>query len=348
MHFHGLDALRGFAALGVAFFHLSGNRFGYSGYMLVHFFLVLSGFVLAHSYMYRETPIGKWEFTIRRFARLWPMHVAAIFIMYGGIRYPLYGTFFSEPGSVSHNTWGTLIQNLTLTHHIGLPPTGPYVWTWNLPSWSISIEFWVNILFILLITKATKSGRLFVLSTAFLALVLYKSGSTGDYNSNYFAVVNSGLVLGIASFVLGLLSYRLYIRYQHIKLGSASATILECGSIALMVLFLKAAHLGIPALEILAPYFYALMIPLFTLELGLISRSTKGLKYLGTISYSVYLNHMAIWILFSHRAISPHFSQNGKLATEICVLLVYSHFTFQYIERPSQRFLLKRLLPRNK
>jgi peptidoglycan/LPS O-acetylase OafA/YrhL len=67
---------------------------------------------------------------------------------------------------------------------------------------------------------------------------------------------------------------------------------------------------------------------------------------LGTISYSVYLNHMAIWILFSYPTIASRLSDNAQLALEIVALLIYSHFTFQYIERPSQRFLLKRLLPK--
>ncbi len=347
-HFHSLDTLRGVAALLVAFFHLSSMRFGFAGYVFVDFFLVLSGFVLAHSYLYRDVPVGKWEFAIRRFARLWPMHVVAIGVMYGAIRYPLYGSFFSEPGSNGHNTWGTLLQNLTLTHNIGLPPNGAFVWTWNLPSWSISVEFWVNILFILLVTKSTKNGVLFVLSLVCLGLVLHGSGSLGTYNENYFGVLNSGMLRGIGSFVLGIISYRLYQRFGHVSISRVHATILELLSAALVVVFLYASHWGVPRLEVLAPYFFCLMIPFFACEHGTLTRRLVGFRYLGTISYSVYLNHMAIWVLFSHKWISAHVKGDALLAIEIVVLLIVSHFTFQYVERPCQRFLLKHLLPRNK
>jgi peptidoglycan/LPS O-acetylase OafA/YrhL len=345
-HFHSLDGLRGLAALLVAIFHLSSMRYGFAGYVLVDFFLVLSGFVLAHSYLYRDTPVGKWEFAIRRFARLWPMHVVAILVMYGAIRYPLYGSFFSEPGSNGNNTWGTLLQNLTLTHNIGLPPNGLYVWTWNLPSWSISVEFWVNILFILLVTKRTKSSGLLVLAIASLGLVLHGSGSLDTYNQNYFGVLNSGMLRGIGSFVLGIISYRLYMRFHKGTVAWWKATVIESACAMLVVVFLFATHWGVPALEILAPFAFALMIPFFACELGSLTRGARRLKYLGAISYSVYLNHMAIAVLFSHKWISVHVSDNPRLLIELVVLLIFSHFTFQYIERPSQRFLLKLLLPK--
>ncbi|MDF1836982.1 MAG: acyltransferase [Planctomycetota bacterium] len=345
-HFHGLDTLRGIAALLVALYHLSGMKYGFAGYVLVDFFLVLSGFVLAHSYLYRSVAVGKWEFAIRRFARLWPMHVVALFLMYGAVYYPLYGRFFSEPGSNSHNTWNTLIQNLTLTHNIGLPPNGPYVWSWNTPSWSISVEFWVNILFILLITKRTKNLSMLVLSVVCLGVVFHGAGSLGSYNENFFAVLNSGMLRGIASFVLGIISYRLYLRYKDRAMGAGLASLLELLCAALVVFFLYTKHLGMPGLELLAPFAFTLMVPFLACEHGHLSKAAVHFKYLGTISYSVYLNHMGIWILFSHKWIADHVGDNGRLAIQMVVLLIFSHFTFQYIERPSQRFLLKRLLPK--
>ena len=345
-HFHGLDTLRGIAALLVALYHLSGMKYGFAGYVLVDFFLVLSGFVLAHSYLYRSVAVGKWEFAIRRFARLWPMHVVALFVMYGAIYYPLTGLFFSEPGTNTHNTWNTLIQNLTLTHNIGLPPNGPYVWSWNTPSWSISVEFWVNILFILLVTKRTKSLSMGVLALACLGVVWHGVGSLGTYNENFFKVLNSGMLRGIASFVLGIISYRLYVKYKDVSVGLGLASLLEALCAGLVVFFLYTTYLGMPGLELLAPFAFTLMVPFLACERGQLTRWAVHFKYLGAISYSVYLNHMGIWILFGHAWISDHVSENPRLLIQMVVLLIYSHFTFQYIERPSQRFLLKRLLPK--
>ncbi len=345
-HFHCLDTLRGIAALLVAIFHLSNNRFGFAGYVLVDFFLVLSGFVLAHSYLYRSVAVGKWEFAVRRFARLWPMHVVALFLMYGAIYYPLYGRFFSEPGSNAHNTPYTLLQHLTLTHNIGLPPTGPYVLTWNMPSWSISVEFWVNILFILLISKRTKNLAMLVLSVICLGIVYRGSGSLEASNENYYMVLNSGMLRGVASFVLGIISYRQYMRYKDRSVGIGLATGVEILCAALVVFFLYAKHWGVPEYELLAPFAFTLMVPFFACERGLISKASVPFKYLGAVSYSVYLNHMAVLILISHPSISKRMGENSLLALQVVVLLILSHFTFRHVEKPAQRFLLKRLLPK--
>ena len=45
---------------------------------LVNFFLVLSGFVIAHAYRDRLAAGGAevWAFVVRRIGRLWPLHVA--------------------------------------------------------------------------------------------------------------------------------------------------------------------------------------------------------------------------------------------------------------------------------
>ncbi|MCA9003214.1 MAG: acyltransferase, partial [Planctomycetes bacterium] len=345
-HFHCLDTLRGVAALLVAIFHLPGLQVGFAGYVWVDFFLVLSGFVLAHSYLYRESSIGKWEFAVRRFARLWPMHVVALFVTFGAISYPMNGVFFTEAGSNWHNSWTTLVQNLTLTHNIGLPPNGPHVESWNFPSWSISVEFWVNILFILFITKRTRSVGLVLLAALGLGGILLESGSLESHNENLWPGLNSGMVRGISSFVLGIVSYRLYLTYRDRTVSRAIATLVEILSIGVVTLFLYAAHWGAPQWELLAPFAFTLIVPFMACERGWFSQACVPLRHLGAISYSVYLNHLGIWILFAHPSISQHFNTTALIAVEILALLIYSHFTFQYVEKPSQRFLLKRLLPK--
>lgn len=54
-YFKSLDGLRGLAAIAVALFHW---LLSFSGYLAVDFFLVLSGFILAH-YLYTETTSAK-------------------------------------------------------------------------------------------------------------------------------------------------------------------------------------------------------------------------------------------------------------------------------------------------
>jgi peptidoglycan/LPS O-acetylase OafA/YrhL len=137
--------MRGVAALLVAFFHLRYGivgvplldyyifsfRFGGRGYLWVDFFFILSGFILAYRYgnaCSKLNPRIYGHFIWRRFARIWPLHVATMVaaLLYLGIR----------------NGWrylsiSAIIANLLLVHGWGRyfhPPL-------NFPSWSLSGEW---------------------------------------------------------------------------------------------------------------------------------------------------------------------------------------------------------------
>src|SRR5262245_51361113 len=84
-----LTGARGFAALSVFLLHLLSHLqaperpfppVGEAAYLAVDFFFVLSGFVLAH--VYRDSWLaGTYrhrDFLVRRFARIWPMHIVAL------------------------------------------------------------------------------------------------------------------------------------------------------------------------------------------------------------------------------------------------------------------------------
>ena len=81
---YSLETLRGFAALLVAFYHypsLSLLFFKY-GYMGVSFFFGLSGFVITLSYFDRiKTFDSLIKFQIRRFFRLYPVHLFVLLIV---------------------------------------------------------------------------------------------------------------------------------------------------------------------------------------------------------------------------------------------------------------------------
>lgn len=126
--FGSLTAMRGVAALLVAFFHLRGGvvgvplfdlyifsfRFGNRGYLWVDFFFILSGFILAYRYgnacrrldarVYRH-------FIWQRFARIWPLQVVTM----GAAL--LYIALKHGPDSLSLST---IIANLLLVHGWGI------------------------------------------------------------------------------------------------------------------------------------------------------------------------------------------------------------------------------------
>jgi peptidoglycan/LPS O-acetylase OafA/YrhL len=88
VRFKALDGWRGLCALSVALMHLTfaGNyqdvQFVNNAYLFVDFFFVLSGFVISHSTWGRLCSIQDLaNFVVRRFARLWPLHVTVIAIL---------------------------------------------------------------------------------------------------------------------------------------------------------------------------------------------------------------------------------------------------------------------------
>ncbi|HPF12678.1 MAG TPA: acyltransferase [Planctomycetota bacterium] len=344
-HFHSLDTLRGVACVLIAIYHMTNMRWKFGGHVLVDLFLVLSGFVLAHSYLYGPSVVGKREFLVRRFARMWPLHVFTLFFTFGVVSYGLNGLFFTPPGSGVHNNWLTLFEHLTMTHNLGFPPNGKFVSSWNFPSWSISVEFWVNVLFILTTTRKTPSWRFLLLSVVCLGIVMRGWGTLATFNENYLGYFNSGLMRGLASFFLGVVSYRLFLRYRHIELGPKTALGLEVGSIALTVFFLYIGIWGYPLWEFLAPYFFMFMIALFAMHQGALSQASVRLRYVGVISYSIYLNHIAVMIFINHRVVTSWLPREWIIPFGVVILLIFSHFTYKYIERPSQRFILRKWLP---
>ncbi len=341
VRFEALDALRGVAALIVAIYHLEPKSIaaGFGGHLMVELFLVLSGFVLAHSYLYRPERIGFADFVYRRWARLWPLHAFTLFLMYGVIIMALQGNgFFRGP----FNNPSTLIQNLTLTHNIGLPPTGEWVWTFNFPSWSISVEFWVNVLFILLVYRSTSSAWIAIVSGAAL-LTLWKGyGSLGTYNQNLYGFLNSGMLRGIASFGLGILTYRAYRKLQGRRFSPGAATLAEGLLLAGTGVLVYSERMGWPALEIAAPPWFMLVVLWFALEPGWISRAARRWTYLGAISYSVYLTHASMMVLFNDGRIQRFLEPNQVVPAAIAGTLLLSHLTYQWVEIPSKNFLMAR------
>lgn len=341
VRFEALDALRGVAALIVAIYHLEPQAIpaGFGGHLMVELFLVLSGFVLAHSYLYRPERIGVGDFIYRRWARLWPLHAFTLFFMYGVVLVAFKGQDFFAG---QYNNWTTLIQNLTLTHNIGLPPNGEWVWTFNFPSWSISVEFWVNVLFILLVYRSTASWAIALVSGASLVLLWRGYGSLGTYNLNLYEYFNTGLLRGIASFGLGILAYRGYLHWQGLRFSRGWATLGELVALGGTAVLVLSESFGHRVWEIAAPPWFTLVVIWFALEPGWISRASHGLTYLGTISYSVYLTHASMMVLFNDPRITQHLEPHQIVPAAIAGTLLFSHFTYQWVEMPSKNFLMAR------
>lgn len=329
MRFQTLDSWRGIAAITIVIYHFSPV---WGGYLAVDFFFVLSGFILTHVYLGRSSSVGFMAFTGRRLARLYPYHIFTLLVFLGVNLALGRGISSYEDGALA-----TFIQQLTLTQNIGLSPHGL---SWNYPSWSVSVEFWVNVLFVLLVSQLTSSIALFAIAVAGLMVIYLNTGHMETQAANYFGFLNSGMVRGVSEFTLGVLTYRVFVGLQDDERWQRYKTAIELTAIAAVFAVLFARDGKLSEMDFLAPFAFMLLVLTFADESGFFSQKMRKLSYLGTISYSIYLNQIIVEMMVWHWVPSLRDQFYTRLFVFLAILLITSHFTFRYIEQPLRRKML--------
>jgi peptidoglycan/LPS O-acetylase OafA/YrhL len=348
--FEALDGWRGVCALVVALWHfqLGGHleRIGAfrSAYLFVDFFFVLSGFVIAYSAEQGLDAGGsRATFLRKRFARVWPLHAAMLGVMIGQelVRQKLEGWSFPDARQ-PHD----ILPNLALLHGLGFDTD----LTWNWPSWSISVEMALYVIFALIFMAAPRRWRGWIagaiVGAAVTAIALFSRRYMGD-------AATFGLARGAAGFFTGYLVQRLW-RVMPLKTGTGG----ELATIALVLGFLSFSHET--ALSLAAPLVFGLVVWVFAGEGGAVSRLLKsppGLK-LGVWSYSIYLIHAPIivslhiaWrvlglpggmITKAVAAIGTPWAGDAIDAVLVVLVLLIAPLTYRFIETPGRRLFAPR------
>jgi peptidoglycan/LPS O-acetylase OafA/YrhL len=151
--YQALDSLRFFAAGIVMLFHyqdyLPWQVFGGyldKAYLMVDFFFALSGFVIHQTYQNRISSIPDYlEYLARRLGRIYPLHIVTFGITaFIGFAALSLGVHIDHSGRFRASA---VLPNIALLHAWGIEgwPSGPL--SFNGPSWSISAEFLVYLLF---------------------------------------------------------------------------------------------------------------------------------------------------------------------------------------------------------
>lgn len=344
-----LDALRFFFALIVVMVHTIGFRLTliHGGYA-VDFFFILSGFVLSHALLRRPASDGGFTwggftwggFAWARFARLYPLHLATLlflFVMVGGL------------GGAGGNDTLSLVLNLLLLQGLGVIGTD----AWNFPSWSISVEFLVNILLLYPVVRFRSRIGAAIVVVAAVAAILLAWGPVFDlFNVQpaFGPILSGGLLRGSAGILLGYLLYEAWLvlapridasRWQ------APATAAEIGLCALLLFCLGTDHPVWNALP--APLSALLVLQMATVP-GRLSRLFQSRLFaeLGNISYAIYLLHIPLFAVFVGAGWLPQREAGFTWAwfAYLLLLLGLAEISFYFLERPAQRRLNSLLLRR--
>jgi peptidoglycan/LPS O-acetylase OafA/YrhL len=336
------------------------------GSLGVDLFYVLSGFVIAFTYLDRMGPRldrrRSWKFVWARISRVWPVfavvtNLFGLWLLFKTVRGLEPVAFQRVQPELSVLSWlrqMCMVQMWTQPWFDGS--------SWVGPAWSISAEWAAYVLFPLTALIYYRLARLPGWSLAVLAVltvlpVAVKSGMTGNPYFPYSWLVRIG-----AGFTSGVL---VYLAVRHIRLTDRvrrAASVVTYGLLALIVVGLFVGDSLIGTFEGDGEHGGMVMV-LFPVLVGALALSlgrgparllsTDWAVHGGRISYSLYLVHVPIFevvwtLMIRYRVIGP--DTPGGLAVAFAGLVavfVAAHLLWRLVEEPA-RMRLRRVTDRRK
>ncbi|KAA6439734.1 acyltransferase [Dyadobacter flavalbus] len=341
-----LDGLRGiFSILVIAHHHNAfkssvfyNNFFVIHSSLFVDFFFVLSGFVIAMNYIGRIRTAGDFvTFIKKRFIRLYPL------LFYTEIVFILANLAGEESSMKNAGNLGMEYYLSTALDTLTFMGSTPVFGSWmsiNYPAWSISAEMVSYFVFGIVILLLPRFKYLFFgVITAVSALFIISKGE-------YLLAYDYGFVRGLLCFCIGI--------YTHLLLSKRRFH-LAAFEIPFLIFMVAAMyfthHWNLNLWKLAFPFIFSIGIIIFASSGGMVSKllSSRPFQYLGKISYSIYLNH-AIVLIFVNVVLfrilkSPATEPMIGISLLVSILLtiLYSHFTYEFIEKRAGRFLKSKL-----
>lgn len=360
-HYDILDGLRGVAAVTVVWFHIFevfatnhlDQRINH-GYLAVDFFFILSGFVIGYAYDDRWRRMSLREFFKRRLVRLHPMVVlgaligAAIFYMQGCEVWDV------AKVPVAMLALSTLLNALLVPVSTGFEIRGVgEMYPLNGPSWSLLFEYFGNVLYALFIRRLSTRALGLLVAAGAVGLAFFSIfGPYGDICVG-FSMTGDNLLGGslrlLFAFSAGLLLSRVF---RPVK---AKGAFWICA--ALLVVLLSAPRLGgSENLWMNGLYDAVCAVAVFPalVFFGASGKttdrfSTRVCKFLGDISYPLYMVHYPFiylyyaWVKNGQLTFAQSFW--GALALVAgCMVLAYG--CLKLYDEPVRKYLAARLLKR--
>jgi peptidoglycan/LPS O-acetylase OafA/YrhL len=356
--FQVLDSFRGLCALFVVVYHIHATNsvaelaFFRGSSVFVECFFVLSGLVVAHGYAFREN-LSFGPFLSARFFRLYPLHLFMLLVFvclelgkWAATQY--LGINFNNAAFTNDYDPEGLLPNLMLVH-AWTPYTNPL--SFNTPSWSVSIEFYMYLLLYLSLLAAHRFRYLMWGLVPVLMFLLMLSDSD---------LLVSPVMRGLSGFFGGAICYLVYRTVSsRLYLSKQFASVLEVSLIALVIWVVQG---DVVHRSVLATVVFYLVVFCFALEGGYLSTFFKhrGLQFLGRHSYSIYLTHAAVIYIFTSVFLllqklydwplmatvdgvrffdsGSDFLNNALVILLLGTVLICSSWTYRHVEQKGQVF----------
>ncbi|MEG1563668.1 MAG: acyltransferase [Bacteroides sp.] len=366
-HYDLLDGLRGVAALIVIWYHIfEGYAFAGGtlietinhGYLAVDFFFILSGFVIGYAYDDRwKKKFTLKEFFKRRLIRLHPMVIMGAVL--GVITFCIQGSVQWDGTHIA--TSMIMVSLLCTLFFIPAVPGAGYevrgngeMFPLNGPSWSLFFEYIGNILYALFIrhlsTKAL-TALVVLLGAGLTAFAIFDVSGYGNIGVGWtLDGVNfaGGLLRMLFPFSIGMLLSR---KFKPMKVRGAFWI---CSAV-LILLFMVPYLEGAAPICINGVYEAFCIIIVFPILICLGASgtttdkgSTQLCKFLGDISYPLYVIHYPIMYLFYAWLIKNQlFTLAETWQVALCVYalcLLIAYLSLKLYDEPVRKYLAKRFL----
>jgi peptidoglycan/LPS O-acetylase OafA/YrhL len=359
-HYPILDGLRGVAAVTVVAFHICEahatshlTQIINHGYLAVDFFFLLSGFVIGYAYDDRWNNLTLSGFFKRRLIRLHPLVIlgsligAALFYFQGGTMWPL----------IQHTpVWKTLL--LMIIGCTLLPiPISMDIRGWqemhplNGPAWSLLFEYIVNIFYAIGVRKFSKTALSILVAIAAIILIQYAvTVPTGDMAGGWSldaTQLRTGFTRVLFPFFGGLLLSRT------ISLVKIKGAFLWCSLMVIGVLAMPrvggATHFWMNGLyEALSIIFVFPLIVWLGASGTVESKTVQSIcRFLGDISYPIYITHYPIIYIYTAWVYEHHYSLSQVYPTALLTLvsaMVLAYGCLKLYDEPARRWLTAKFL----
>lgn len=353
--FESLDSLRGISAIFVVLFHIPwASHFKFSpfianGWAFVDLFFVLSGFVISYCYIKKlSDSVSLLKFIIKRFFRLYPLHIFSI----GTTLSVVVGADVIRGNQIGTGIDGSaydFVASLFLVHALGF--SRPFV---NAPSWSISAEF-ITYLVFATVTVFTSVPTRWMLIIGSLALtgLLWANSPNG-----LMTALEYGFPRCLAGFSIGVGLFYLRKTYNY-ALRGMNAHFLYFLSIAIIYISFEWREASPVLRSLLQLMSFTILCFVATADTGSHIKNaltTKTLRRIGDLSYSIYMMHVTVLMLISFvvTKLAPFLklgslqgvttSQQhlflGDIVTVLFLglLIAVSSLTYEYLESPARNF----------
>ena len=358
-HYNILDGLRGVAAIMVVCFHIF-EAFASShldqrinhGYLAVDFFFILSGFVVGYAYDDRWGKMTTKDFFKRRIIRLHPMVVMGAII--GAIMFYTQGCSVWDVSTVAVGALlvATLLNALLIPVTPGTEVRGVgEMFPLNGPSWSLFFEYIGNILYVLFIRKlSTKALAVLVVVVGCGLAAFAILGPLGDICVGFSLTgteFTGGSLRLLFSFSAGLLLSRIF------KPTNIKGAFWICSLFIIALLAVPriggAEHLWMNGIydTLCCVAFFPLLVYLGASGKSTDKYTTRICKFLGDISYPLYMVHYPFIYLYFAWVKNDDLTFEESLSGAAGVLfgsIILAYICLKFYDIPVRRYLTNRFL----